>query len=99
MRLLLTSSGISNKSIESALLQLLGIQFFKAHLIFIPTAANVEEDLSGWLEEDIQNFRKLGFGSFDVIDIVHAGRDVWLPSSEKADVLVFGGGNTTYLPG
>ena len=42
MKLLLTSSGITNKSIEKALLELLGKLFKKAHLTFIPTAANVE---------------------------------------------------------
>ena len=97
MKFLLTSSGNTNKSIENALLELLSKPFNKSRLVFIPTAANVEEDVSGWLENDINNFRKLGFESLDVIDIAEVKNDVWLPIFEKADVLVFGGGNEQYL--
>ena len=97
MKLLLTSSGITNKSIEKALLELLGKPFNKSHLVFIPTAANPEEGNKNWLANDINNFRKLGFASFDVIDISVVSKDIWLPSFRKADVLVFGGGNVKYL--
>jgi dipeptidase E len=97
MKLLLTSSGITNKSIENAILDLLNKPFFNANLVFIPTAANVEEDISGWLEEDINNFRKLGFNTLDVIDIAEISANIWKPILENADVLVFGGGNEKYL--
>lgn len=97
MKLLLTSSGIANKTIEEAFLELLGKPFNKSSLVFIPTAANVEEDVSGWLEKDINNFRKLGFKSFDVIDISKVKKNIWLPIFEQADVLVFGGGNVYYF--
>lgn len=97
MKLLLTSSGITNKSIEKALLELLGKPFNKSHLTFVPTAANVEEGNKTWLVNDINNFRKLGFSSFDVIDISAVSKDIWLPSFENADILVFGGGNVKYL--
>lgn len=43
VKLFLTSSGITNKSIEKALLKLLGKPFKDSHLTFIPTAANVEK--------------------------------------------------------
>lgn len=97
MKFLLTSSGNTNKSIENALLELLGKPFNKSRLAFIPTAANIEEDISGWLNNDINNFRKLGFEALDVIDIAEVKKDVWFPVFEKADVLVFGGGNEQYL--
>lgn len=97
MKLLLTSSGNTNKSIENALLELLGKPFNDANLVFIPTAANVEEDISGWLNEDINNFKKLGFAMFDVVDISKENKEEWFPKFEKADILVFGGGNEKYL--
>ncbi len=97
MKLLLTSSGITNKSIERALLDLLGKPFEKANLTFIPTAANVEKGDKAWLVNDINNFRKLGFASLEITDISAVPKDIWLPSFEKADVLVFGGGNVYYL--
>ena len=97
MRLLLTSSGITNKSIEKALLELLGKPFNKSHLVFIPTAANPEEGNKNWLANDINNFRKLGFASLEIVDISKTPKDEWLSSFENADILVFGGGNVKYL--
>lgn len=97
MKLLLTSSGITNKSIAQALLELLGKPFGKSHITFIPTAANVEKGDKTWLVNDMNNLKKLGFITFDVMDISAVPKDYWLPSFEDADVLVFGGGNTNYL--
>lgn len=97
MKLLLTSSGNTNKSIEKTLLDLLEKPFGDSSCVFIPTAANVEEDKSGWLENDINNFKKLHFKSFDVVDISEVSKEQWLPIFENADILVFGGGSTEYL--
>ncbi|OGH21340.1 MAG: hypothetical protein A2958_00880 [Candidatus Levybacteria bacterium RIFCSPLOWO2_01_FULL_38_13] len=97
MKLLLTSSGITNKSIKIALLKLLKKPFKKSSLTFIPTAANVETGDKSWLVEDMYNFKKLGFASFDVIDISAVPKSLWLPSFKNADILVFGGGNVKYL--
>lgn len=97
MKLLLTSSGNTNKLIENALLELLGKPFEKANITFIPTAANVEEGNKGWLVDDMNNFKKLGFASFDIIDISAVPKRIWLPSFKKADLLVFGGGNVSHL--
>jgi len=97
MKLLLTSSGITNKSIEKALSKLLGKSFKNATLAFVPTAANVEKGDKSWLIKDVENFRKLAFSSFDIVDISAVQKDIWLPSFENADVLVFGGGNVNYL--
>ncbi len=97
MKLLLTSGGNTNTSIEKALLKLLGKPFSTANLTFIPTAANIEKDDKSWLADDMNNFKKLGFAMLDVIDISAVPKDIWLPSFERADILVFGGGNTEYL--
>lgn len=97
MKLLLTSSGNTNKSIEKALLELLGKPFSKSRITFVPTAANIEEGDKTWLVDDMNNFRKLNFASFDIIDISAVPKDIWLPSFNKADILVFGGGNVYHL--
>jgi dipeptidase E len=97
MKFLLTSSGMTNKSIEKALLELLGKPFKQAHLTFIPTAANVEKGDKTWLVNDMNNFRVLNFQSLDIIDISAVPKKIWLPSFEDADILVFGGGNVRYL--
>lgn len=97
MKLLLTSSGNTNKSIERVLLELLGKPFAKANLTFIPTAANVEKSDKSWLVDDMNNFRKLNLASFDIIDISAVSKKIWLTSFEKSDILVFGGGNVYHL--
>lgn len=97
MKLLLISSGKTNKSIEKTLLELLGKPFNKSHLTFVPTSANVEKGDKKWLVDDMNNFRKLNFASFDIIDISAVPKAIWLPSFEKADILVFGGGNVYHL--
>jgi dipeptidase E len=97
MKLLLTSSGNTNKSIEKALLKLLEKPVKDSSLTFIPTAANVENGNKDWLAKDVNNFKKLGFKTFNVIDISKVAKDIWLPNLENTDILVFGGGNVTYL--
>lgn len=97
MKLLLTSSGNTNKSIENALVELLVKPFKKAKLVFIPTAANGEKGDKSWLVNDMNNFKKLGFVSFDTVDISAIPKEIWLPLFEKSEVLVFGGGDTVYL--
>lgn len=97
MKLLLTSSGITNKSIEKSFKDLLGKPSTESTIVYVPTAANVEEGDKGWVVDDMNNFRKLGLKLFDIVDISAAPKEVWLPRFEKADALVFGGGNEKYL--
>ena len=49
MKLLLTSGGITNKSIADALFDLVGKKPEDTSLVFIPTASNVEKGDKGWL--------------------------------------------------
>ena len=97
MKLLLTSSGNTNTSIEKALLELLGKPFGKANLTFIHTAANIDDSDKSWLVNDMNNFKKLGFSHFDIVDVSAVPRSVWFANFKKADILVFGGGDTVYL--
>lgn len=97
MKLLLTSAGLTNKSMIGALRGLLGKDFKDSNLVFIPTAANIEEGDKGWLLDDLTRFRELGFKEVDIVDIASVPKDTWEPRLKSADVLVFGGGNTSYL--
>ncbi len=97
MKLLLTSSGLRNKSIENALRHLQGKPFGKMNLAFIPTAANVEEGDKWWLIEDLANCKKLGFASVDIVDISALPKSMWQKRLEAAGILLFGGGNTFHL--
>ncbi|HSW90252.1 MAG TPA: Type 1 glutamine amidotransferase-like domain-containing protein [Patescibacteria group bacterium] len=97
MKLLLTSSGITNESIKKALQKLLHKPFEEANLAFVPTAANVEPGDKSWLIEDIIGLQKCGFKQVDIVDISAVSKDIWLPRLREADVIVFSGGNTYHL--
>ena len=97
MKLLLTSNGLCNKTIVNALADLLGKPFEKSSIAFIPTAANVEKGDKHWLVNDLDNCRKAGFETIDIVDISALSKNQWQPRFESVDVLLFGGGNTRHL--
>ena len=97
MKLLLTSSGITNKSIANALFDLVGKKPEDTSLVFIPTAANVETEDKGWLIDDLAHVKNQNFKSVFITDIATVPESIWKPQMEAADVLLFGGGNTYYL--
>jgi peptidase E len=58
MKLLLTSGGITNKSIAKALFDLVGKKPEDTSLVFIPTASNVEIGDKSWFINDLMNLKK-----------------------------------------
>ncbi len=97
MKFLLTSSGISNPSIEKALFELLDKPASETRVVFVPTAANMVADDKGWLVQNYNDFLKLGLKSFDIVDISAVPKENWQKRFETADVLCFGGGDEQYL--
>jgi dipeptidase E len=92
MKILLTSAGISNKSIEERFRKLVrGV----IRIAFIPTAATEDNGDKEWLEEDLNNLKRLG--SVDIVDISVLNKKEWLPRLEKSNVIFMGGGDTSYL--
>ena len=96
MKLLLTSSGLTNPSIISALEDLLGKSAQGARLAFIPTAANVESGDKSWMIDDLYRCKNAGF-EMDIVDISALSKEIWLPRLQSAELLLFGGGNTFHL--
>ncbi len=96
MKLLLSSAGLSNQTVVSALEKLLGKSAKGIKLAFIPTAANVEAGDKSWMIDDLNNFIKAGF-EVDIVDISAVSKDIWLPRLQTAEVLILGGGNTFHL--
>ena len=97
MKLLLTSAGISNKSISDAFLELTEKPFSELNVAFIPTASNVEKGDKFWLIDDLISLKNLGFKQVDIVDISALSKDAWLPRLEEADIFYFEGGNTFHL--
>lgn len=97
MKLLLTSGGLENKTIIHALQKLVGKNFKDTKLVFIPTAANVEEGDKWWLIKDLVKCKELGCAEVDIVDIAAVPQEIWQPRLQRADILVVGGGYTAYL--
>ena len=97
MKLLLTSSGLTNKSISNALFELVGKKPEDTSIAFIPTASNPETGDKNWFIDDLVNIQKQGFKSISIVDISAVSENIWRPQLEEADVLFFNGGNSYHL--
>ncbi|MBU0471639.1 MAG: Type 1 glutamine amidotransferase-like domain-containing protein, partial [Nanoarchaeota archaeon] len=92
MKLLLTSHGICNKSMEKVLRNWVKGEIITA---FIPTAANFTDGDKKWLVDNYVECQKLG--TLYIADIAAVDKSVWLPRLKKANVIVVGGGNSEQL--
>jgi len=97
MKLLLTSSGVKNKSIAKALAELVEKPVKDSSIAFIPTAANVEAGSKDWLITDLHNLVQEGYKSVDIVDISALSKEQWEPRIKEANILFFGGGNSFHL--
>ena len=106
MKLLLTSAGIKNASIHTALLDMLGKPIEECNALCIPTAiyalsigpAAARRFISG-LEPECP-MCELGWKSLGVLELTALptiGEDRWIPWVREADVLLVDGGDATYL--
>jgi dipeptidase E len=96
MKLLLTSDGLSSNRLIQELGDMAGRQFGQMRCVFVPTAANVERGDKWWLVDDIQKSFRLGWGEFEMLDISWE-RWIWEKKMQESDVVIVGGGNTSYL--
>ncbi len=103
MNCLLTSSGIKNKSIHDALVDLLGKPIEESTALFIPTAiypfpggANMAwKAMSGKDSMCQLGWKSLGILELNVLPGI--GQKAWVPSVQEADALLFWGGDPVYL--
>ncbi|MCA0457791.1 MAG: Type 1 glutamine amidotransferase-like domain-containing protein [Chloroflexi bacterium] len=106
MKMLLTSAGIRNKTINAALLDLLGKPIAECNALCNSTASypldrafnRVWEFVTG--NEPITPMCELGWKSLGVLELTalpSISKDVWVPMVQQADVLLVNGGDTVYL--
>ena len=104
MKLLLTSAGIKNQSIEDALVDLLGKPIAESSALCIPTASYGHHSFAGAWRFISGNsplrMTGLGWGSLGVLELTalpSLERERWVPLVEEVDVLLVGGGDSLYL--
>jgi len=99
-KFLLTSSGITNNSIQKGLIDLLGKPISESSAIFAPTAiyAYPEGTKAAW--QGIKKLGELGWKEFGVLELTalpDLSRQIWISQVEETDAIIIGGGNKFYL--
>ena len=105
VKLLLTSNGIANPSIQDALVDLLGKPVAESSALFIPTGIYPFPGLSGRAREAICGEAKsplceLGWQSLGVLELTALPSiqgESWVPTLQETDALLVWGGNVLYL--
>ena len=104
VKLLLTSSGISNVGIRDALVGFLGQPISESSALVVPTAIypfSVGPEMAGRLirGEVATPLTDLGWASVGVLELTalpSIKREVWVPTVGAADALLFWGGDPLY---
>ncbi|HEY4194204.1 MAG TPA: Type 1 glutamine amidotransferase-like domain-containing protein, partial [Mucilaginibacter sp.] len=105
MKLLLTSSGISNPSIYNALVDLLGTPIEKSKALVIPTAiypfpggANMAwQAICGKTRSPFSGLGWKTLGVLELTALPSIDQNVWASALENADALLVWGGDPLYL--
>jgi dipeptidase E len=95
--MLLTSNGIRNDALRSALGGLLGKRFSAARMAFIPTASVAVAGDHGWLIDDLTLAHGLGWREFNILELNGLPEHVVLGRLRQADVIYVAGGNHYHL--
>ena len=105
MKLLLTSSGISNQSISDALVELLGKPISESRALFIPTAiypfaggADMAwQAISGQARSPLAGLGWKSLGVLELTALPTIREENWVPLVREADALLVWGGDVLYL--
>lgn len=96
MKILLTSSGVSTRSLASALKDMVNKPASEAKVGFIPTAMNVQEGNKDWYVNQFISLWRQGYNWIDVVDPSAADVD-WKTRLAEVDIIFVSGGNTFHL--
>lgn len=105
MKLLLTSSGISNASIANALVELLGKPVSEAHALFIPTAIYpfpggarmAWQAICGKAQSPLCELGWKSLGVLELTALPSISKAAWVPMVQEADALLAWGGDPLFL--
>ena len=105
MKLLLTSAGISNVSIQNALVELLGKPISESSALFVPTAIYgiagggdiVRKVICGVLGDPFCDLGWRSLGLLELTALPTMKQELWVPILHQTDALLVGGGDCQYL--
>jgi len=105
MKLLLTSSGISNRSIEDALAGLLGKPIAESSALIVPTAiypfaegpSNAWRLINGKAQGPLAEVGWKSLGVLELTALPSIDRESWVPLVRETDALLVWGGHVMYL--
>ena len=105
MKLLLTSGGIKNPSIQNALVNLLGKPIAEASALYVPTAIYANSRGASLAAQVIRGeigapFCSAGWKSLGVLELTalpSIDEELWVPMVQETDVLLVNGGDPLYL--
>jgi dipeptidase E len=95
--MLLTSSGITNDAIRSALADLIGGSFKGTRVVFIPTASVAASGDHTWVLEDLRRLHDLHWRELDILELNGLPSEVVVSRLRHADVIYAEGGNHYHL--
>jgi dipeptidase E len=105
MKLLLTSSGISNPSIRDVLVDLLGKPIAESSALFVPTGiypfpgggGNAFRVISGNAKSPLCDLGWKSLGVLELTALPSIEEEVWVTAVREADALLVWGGDPVYL--
>src|SRR6266576_3175530 len=105
VKLLLTSSGISNASIENALVELLGKPIAESSALCIPTGvqpfpggpSHVYQFISGTTFSPMCGLGWKSLGVLELTALPSIKEEYWMPAVQETDALLVWGGSPLYL--
>jgi dipeptidase E len=105
MKLLLTSSGIRNRSISDALVELLGQPIAESRALFVPTglypfaggADLAYQAISGSARGPLSQLGWKSLGVLELTALPTIREENWVPAVRQADALLVWGGDVLYL--
>ncbi|MBM2620221.1 Type 1 glutamine amidotransferase-like domain-containing protein [Actinoplanes sp. LDG1-06] len=105
MRALLTSSGIRNRSIHDALVDLLGKPVAESRALIVPTALHpfpggaemAWRTVTGQGSAPLAGLGWKSLGLLELTALPHIAEAAWVPAVREADALLFCGGDPLFL--
>jgi dipeptidase E len=95
--MLLTSAGLQNETLKSALAGLVGKPFAATRIVFIPTATVATAGDHSWLVKDLDCLHGLGWREFNILELNGLPAEMVLRRLRGADVIYAAGGNHYHL--